>query len=404
MNNEDVLEIVMNSRRLVKETRLEFKRYLAAEIAWEDPLICIKGARGTGKTTLMLQRLKEEFGENSDKAIYLSLDDLWFSRFSAREAIEFFYNHGFTHVFLDEIHHYGRDWQTFIKNIADSFPSMHFVYSGSSMLKIDKAKGDLSRRQAVYQLKGMSFREYLEFEGVKKLPVMPLEEIVTRHLELEAQVTAGEVKILPLFEKYLESGFYPFYKRARGQYRERLKETVNTVLEGDYPAIDDVSQDTIRKAKRMLMVLAASAPQTPTMSALYRELETDRVQGMKMLMALDSAGLLALVPGKGATLKNLSKPEKIYCDNTNLMHALVRNVNVGVRRETYFFNQMRKDHDVEFTGVGDFVVDGKWTFEVGGPGKGFDQIKDVPNSFVVNDGVESGFDNKIPIWLFGMMY
>ena len=211
---------------------------------------------------------------------------------------------------------------------------------------------------------------------------MPLEEIVTRHLELEAQVTAGEVKILPLFEKYLESGFYPFYKRARGQYRERLKETVNTALEGDYPVIDDVSQDTIRKAKRMLMVLAASAPQTPTMSALYRELETDRVQGMKMLMALDSAGLLALVPGKGATLKNLSKPEKIYCDNTNLMYALVRNVNVGVRRETYFFNQMRKDHDVEFTGVGDFVVDGKWTFEVGGPGKGFDQIKNVPNSFV----------------------
>ena len=175
-------------------------------------------------------------------------------------------------------------------------------------------------------------------------------------------------------------------------------------MEGDYPAIDDVSQDTIRKAKRMLMVLAASAPQTPTMSALYRELETDRVLGMKMLMALDSAGLLALVPGKGATLKNLSKPEKIYCDNTNLMHALVRNVNVGVRRETYFFNQMRKDHDVEFTGVGDFVVDGKWTFEVGGPGKGFGQIKDVPNSFVVNDGVESGFGNKIPIWLFGMMY
>ena len=188
------------------------------------------------------------------------------------------------------------------------------------------------------------------------------------------------------------------------QYGERLVETVNKVLEVDYPSIEEVSQETIRTTKKMLKVLSASTPQTPNMSELYRELDTERNQGLKMLGALDRAGLLALVPGKGAKLGTLSRPEKIFCDNTNLMYALVSQINQGTKRETYFYNQLRKDHAVVFSGVGDFVVDGKWTFEVGGKGKTFKQIADVPNSFVVNDDVEVGFGNKIPLWLFGFLY
>ena len=172
----------------------------------------------------------------------------------------------------------------------------------------------------------------------------------------------------------------------------------------DYPSIEDVSQETIRTTKKMLKVLASSTPQTPNMSELYRELGTERNQGLKMLGALDRAGLLALVPGKNAKLGTLSRPEKIFCDNTNLMYALVPQVNQGTKRETYFYNQLRKDHAVAFSGIGDFVVDGKWTFEVGGRGKTFKQIADVPNSFVVNDDVEVGFGNKIPLWLFGFLY
>ena len=403
MTTDQMQELFETSNRLINDVSCEFHRYLCNQIDWRDRLICIKGARGTGKTTLMRQHLKETFGVGSDKAIYMSLDDLWFSQYSVREAIAYLNDHGFTHVFVDEVHHFGKNWQTLVKNLYDQFPKMNFVYSGSSLLKIDHAKGDLSRRQAVYHLKGLSFREFLLLEGVLEQPVLALEEILGNHRRIAADIV-GKFKVLPLFETYQRSGFYPFYREAHQQYRERLVEIVRKVLEGDYPSIEEVSQETIRTTKKMLKVLAASTPQTPNMSDLYRQLGTERNQGLKMLNALDRAGLLALVPGKIGKLDTLSKPEKIYCDNTNLMYALVRQIDSGVRRETYFFNQVRKDHDVVFSGTGDFLVDGKYLFEVGGKGKGFKQIKDIPDSFVVNDDVEIGLGNKIPLWLFGFLY
>jgi predicted AAA+ superfamily ATPase len=361
------------------------------------------GARGAGKTTLMLQHIKETFGEGSDKAIYMSLDNLWFSNNSSLEAVEYLYSHGFTHVFLDEVHHVGKEWALLLKNLTDQFPSMNFAYSGSSLLKLDKGRGDLSRRQSIYRLKGLSFREYLEFEGVGRYDPLDIEQIVREHVKIASRI-CSDIKVLPHFDKYRRCGFYPFYKRSPTHYLDQLLETVHKVLDVDYPGIEEVSQDTIRKAKKMLMILAASCPQTPNMSALYRELGTERAQGLKMLSALERAGLLALLPPKGETLKNMSKPEKIYCDNTNLMYALVQNANIGTLRETFFCNQVRKDHDVVFTGQGDFFVDGKWTFEIGGKGKGFSQLADMPNSYVVNDDIEVGFGNKIPLWLFGFLY
>jgi len=396
-------ELLQTSRRQIKDTPTAFHRYLMPEIVWDDPLICVQGARGTGKTTLMKQRLKEQFGESCTKALYVSLDDLWFSRFRIQDLVVFLYEHGYTHLFLDEVHHFGKDWPLLIKNICDQYETMHFVYSGSSMLQMAQAKADLSRRQAVYGLKGLSFREFLAFEGAMVHPAVTFEDVLVRHEELASEITS-KIKVLPFFEKYCEVGFYPFYRKARGRYRDRLTEMVNKVLYEDYPAIGDVSQETIRRTKKMLMVLSASTPQTPNMSQLYQQLETDRLQGLKMLSALDQAGLLALVPGKGLKLKTLSKPEKIYCDNTNLMHALVSHVDAGVARETFFFNQVSKDHEAAFTGIGDFVVDGKYTFEVGGKGKGFEQIRDLPDSFVVSDGIEVGIGNRIPLWLFGFLY
>jgi predicted AAA+ superfamily ATPase len=280
---------------------------------------------------------------------------------------------------------------------------MSFAYSGSSLLKLDKGRGDLSRRQSIYRLRGLSFREYLEFEGVGRYEPLELGQIVKDHISLASRI-CSDIKILPYFDKYRRCGFYPFYKRSPTHYLDQLLETVHKVLDVDYPGIEEVSQDTIRKAKKMLMILSSSCPQTPNMSALYRELGTERAQGLKMLSALERAGLLALLPPKGETLKNMSKPEKIYCDNTNLMYALVQNANIGTLRETFFCNQVRNGHAVVFTERGDFLVDGKWTFEVGGKGKGFDQIKNLPDSYVVNDDVEVGFGNKIPLWLFGFLY
>ena len=399
---DEIQEVLDTSDRLVAATSLDFHRYLAPEIDWRDRLICIKGARGTGKTTLMRQRIKEGFGVGG-KAVYLSLDDLWFATHRVKDAVEFFSSHGYTHVFLDEVHHFGADWSLLIKNLHDQFPDLSFVYSGSSLLKIESSKGDLSRRQAVYTLKGLSFREYLAFEGVKNERVHTLEEVISDHRQIASGIVS-DVKILPHFEAYLKKGYYPFYKESYALYEQRIVEVVNKVLESDWTAVSDVSVETVRKAKKMLMVLAASCPQQPNMSALYRELETERNTGLKILSALEQGGILALVPPKGVSLKNLSKPEKIYCDNTNLMYALTPRINSGTARETFFFNQVRKDREVVFSGVGDFLVDGKYHFEIGGAQKGFGQIADVPNSFVVNDGVERGVGNKIPLWLFGFLY
>ena len=403
MTTEQIQELFETSDRLVGEVSLDFHRYLYDEIDWRDRLICIMGARGTGKTTLMLQRIREVFGTGSDKAIYMSLDDFWFSQYSVKDAVGYLYDHGYTHVFIDEVHHFGKEWQRLVKNLYDQFPSMNFVYSGSSMLKLESGKADLSRRQAVYRLRGLSFREYLSFEKIMDHRVVAFDEILANHRRLASSV-AEKTKILPHFERYQRIGFYPFYAESHAQYRDRLLATVRKVLESDYPSIEEVSQETIRTTKKMLKVLAASTPQTPNMSELYRELGTERNQGLKMLNALDRAGLLALVSRKGAKIDNLSRPEKIYCDNTNLMYALVQQVDAGVRRETYFFNQVRKDHEICFSGIGDFEVDGKFVFEVGGKGKGFGQIKDVPNSYVVNDDIEVGIGNKIPLWMFGFLY
>ena len=403
LTTEDVQELFETSSRQIREETTEFHRYLMDEIDWRDRLICIKGPRGTGKTTLMRQRVKEAFGADSSKAIYASLDDLWFAKTRVKDLVEYLCEHGFTHVFLDEVHHLGKDWSLVLKNLSDQFRSICIVYSGSSLLQLEKAAGDLSRRQATYPLRGLSFREYLKLEGILDRPPLSIEEILSDHVRIASEIDR-DLKVLPHFETYLSSGYYPFYRESHGKFRERLAETVNKVLEVDYPAIDEVSQDTIRKTRRMLMVLAESCPQTPNMSALYRELETGRDQGLKMLKALERAGLLALVDAKGRKLDDLSKPEKIYVDNPNLMHALVPRADVGVERETFFGNQLRKDHAVAHTGVGDFVVDGKWTFEVGGRKKSFSQIADLPNSYVVSDGVSVGRGNRIPLWLFGFVY
>ena len=400
---EDVVELLESSNRQIREESSSFFRYLMSEIDWRDRLICIKGARGVGKTTLMRQRIKAAFGTDSQTALYVSLDDLWFAHHRVKDLVEYLYEHGYTHLFIDEVHHLGKEWSLVLKNIVDQFRNMFIVYSGSSLLQLEKAEGDLSRRQATYLLKGMSFREYLKLEGLLDLEPQPFEAILSEHVRLAGEIDAN-LKVLPHFERYQEKGYYPFYRETHGRFNERLMDTINKVLEVDYPSIDEVSQDTIRKTRKMLMVLASTCPQTPNMSALYRELNTGRDQGLKMLKALERAGLIALVDSKGLKLDSLSKPEKIYCGNTNLMRALVSRVDEGVTRETYFYNQVSKDHVVTYTGIGDFVVDGKWTFEVGGKTKNFRQIADLPSSYVVNDDTAVGMGNRIPLWLFGFLY
>ena len=207
-----------------------------------------------------------------------------------------------------------------------------------------------------------------------------------------------------VFDRYLTNGYYPFYREPGSGYEMRISQLVHQVLESDYPSIEDVSAATIRRARRMLRILSETPPQTLNLSALCRELETDRKMGYKMLLALERAGLLMLLSSKAESLKNMSRPDKIYCDNPNLMNALVPDSNVGTMRECFFFNQLRAAHLVTYPKEGDFLVDGKWLFEVGGEGKGFNQIKDIPDSFLAVDDTEVGRGARVPIWLFGFLY
>ena len=403
MDSSEMQKLYDAMEHRLKLVKTGFHRYLYQKIDWRDHLICIKGARGTGKTTLLLQHYLEAFKGNRGGALYVSADDLWFSRHTLKDVAEYLYTHGVGHLFIDEVHH-AEEWQLAVKNIIDEYAGLDVVYSGSSLLKLDRGRSDLSRRQAVYELKGMSFREFLALEGVASFDALALEDILSNHREIALEITSG-VKVLPYFAKYIKCGFYPFYKAVHGQYENRLNEIVNQVLESDLPAVEDVTSATIRKIKRMLMVLAESCPQLPKMNALYAELETTREQGLKMLDILERAALLQQLKSEKATLKNLSRPDKIYPDNPNMMYALASRADIGTMRESFFLNQLRgAGHDVKYPPLGDFKVDSRWLFEVGGSGKGFDQIKDIPDSFVVNDDTEIGFGNKIPLWLFGFLY
>lgn len=330
------------------------------------------------------------------------MDNLWFKAHSLSDVVEYHYTHGGTHIFIDEIHKYGH-WQTLVKNIADEYPDLHVVYTGSSMLRIDSGEGDLSRRQLVYVLRGLSFREYLSFEGILQMSAFSLPELLQHHQHYAMQIT-GSLRILAHFETYLDHGYYPFYKRDAEGFDQRLQAVARAVLYEDLPSVEDVTYETVRKVQQMLVILAEHVPQTPNMNELYAQLETNRNQGLKMLYLLERAAMLSLLSSEKKSMKQLAKPDKILMDNPNLMYALSVKAQTGTVREVFFHNQLSAVAEVNYPRKGDFLVDHRYLFEVGGRKKSFEQIKDVPDSFLAVDGVETGHGNRIPLWLFGFLY
>lgn len=376
-------------------------RYLYSKINWDARMIGIRGARGVGKTTMMLQHIIDNYS-NVDEVLYASLDDLWFANHSVMELVDWVSLQGLKRLYLDEVHRCP-DWALILKNIYDSYPSVNIVYTSSSMLLIDHATVDLSRRQTLYTLNGFSFREFLEFEDVMELAPVSLDELLRNHVAIAMDIVR-KLKIIPLFRKYLEHGYYPFYRDSLVDYPERLKWAINTVLESDLPAVEDVTFETIGKVRRMLMLLGEKVPFVPNLSVLWRELSVNNTQGLRMLYALDRAKILALATSDIKNYKHLSKPDKVFLDNTNLMHVLCPTVNMGGIRETFFFNQLNATHTVSIPRKGDFLVDGNLLFEVGGKGKTFDQIADVENSFIAADDIETGYGSRLPLWVFGLLY
>lgn len=394
--------LYLTSNRMVARTTTTFHRYIYDQIKWNARMIGIKGARGVGKTTMLLQRIKEEFRDAPEKALYVSLDNMWFKTHSLSEVVDYHYTHGGTHIFIDEIHKYD-NWQTLIKNIADEYPDLSVVYTGSSMLKIDQNEGDISRRQLIYTMHGMSFREYLAFEGIISIPAVSLEDLLANHQRMSMDITAG-VRVLEYFDAYLKCGYYPFYKTDGEGFDLRLQSVIRTILYEDLPAVEDITYETIRKTERMLMILAEHVPQTPNMNELYSQLETNRNLGIKMLYLLEKAALLSLLTSETKSMKQLAKPDKIFLNNTNLMYALSTNVQIGTIREVFFNNQLAATNQVNYPKQGDFLVNHKYLFEVGGRKKSFEQIKDIPDSFLAVDSIETGHGNRIPLWMFGLLY
>ena len=401
MEHIELQPLFDNYHRKIAKISLRFKRYLYSQINWDARLIGIKGPRGVGKTTMLLQHILENY-ENIDQTLYASLDDLWFSSHTLMDLVDWANQHGIMRLYLDEVHRYDK-WAANLKNIFDNYPDMSIVYTSSSLLMMDNAKVDLSRRQTPYTLHGMSFREFLAFEDVLSLAPISVEELLQNHVRHAMQIVK-EIKVAPLFESYLQHGFYPFYRESKEDFPIRLRETVSVVIENDLPAVENISFETIQKVKRLLMIICERVPFEPNMSELWKQLATNNELGLRMLYALDKAHILDLLTSKTKNYKYLYKPDKIFLGNTNLMHALCTRVDKGNERESFFLSQLKVTNQVKCPKQGDFFVNDRYLFEVGGKGKSFEQIADIEDSYLAVDDTEIGHGNRIPLWMFGLIY
>lgn len=390
-----------NSHRNVSQVSMDFKRDLHSTINWNARIIGIKGPKGVGKSTLLKQHIKEAFPDDS-KVLYVSLDNMWFANNSLADLVEYHYTHGGTHLFLDEVHKY-EHWQTYIKNIYDDYPTMNVVFTGSSMLKLNKGEGDLSRRVAMYTMEGLSFREYLMFEKILHFDKLSLDDILKNHTQI-ATAIADKIHILPYFEQYCIYGYYPFYKEDLEGFHSKLLEVAQQTIEVDIPSVDNVEYATVQKLKKLLGIIALQVHFVPIMEDLYGQLETSREQGLKLLDLLEKSALLSQLKNRTKAIKQMSAPDKLFLHNTNLMYAYNRFPEIGTIRETFFNNQVGAKHELNSVKKGDFLIDGKYIVEVGGADKSFEQIKDIPDSYLAIDDVEFGRGNKIPLWLFGFLY
>lgn len=397
-------DLYRSSERLVTEVTTGYTRSIFAQVKWNARMVCLKGARGVGKTTMMLQRMKAVHTQEMD-AIYVTLDDLCFADHRLSELVEYHHQHGGRYMFLDEVHRYPpQNWALELKNIYDKFPRMNVAFSGSSVLDIDAKKADLSRRCLFYDVPGLSFREYLELEGLGRFPACTLDDILHHHQDIEREVVPY-LSVIAAFEKYLATGYYPIYKEADSDYGMQLRQMVSTIIETDLPAAYKLEYATLLKLKHLMAIIAHTVPFTINVDNLSKHVEASRKTVMKMFDLLSKARLINLLYSGKTTFQQMVKPEKIYLENPNLMYALSpSDVAIGTVRESFIANQLSYGHTIAFSGSGDFIVDDKYIIEVGGKNKSFSQIKDMPESYLALGDIEYGHLNKIPLWLFGFLY
>lgn len=387
--------------RLLKRTSTTYVRELYDNISWNTRLIGIKGARGVGKTTLMLQRIRMAFPDPA-KALYVSLDDIWFASHTLMELAEFAEKENITHLFIDEVHRLP-GWERQIKNIYDFFPDINVVFTGSSLLIIDHSIADLSRRCLMYDLRGLSFREYLEFQG-QRHDKLELVDILYYHEEISPEL-AEQSDILKEFQTYLRHGFYPFYTtETENDYLIRVNNMVSSVIDYDIPSVEKIEYATQIKAKQLLNIISAQTPSPLNARNTAEMLGTTVNQLIKILSLLERSQILRLLYYKNErSPKSMLKPQKVLFNNPSILYALGF-ADKGKVRETFIASMISATHEIAYPKSGDLLVDNRYLLEVGGAGKGFTQIKDLPDSFIAADDITFGIGNKIPLWLFGFLY
>lgn len=381
-------------KRKLQETPTDLVRYKYEEINWHGHALGLVGPRGVGKSTMLLQYIKMQLDEKD--TLYVSADHLYFTSHSLVDLADRFYKMGGKHLFIDEIHKY-EGWSIEVKQIFDSYSDLQLIISGSSILDITKGMADLSRRVPIYEMQGLSFREYLHlFHGIK-MQAVKIENILQHKYAI-----AGVEHPLPLFHDYLRRGYYPFGRDAA--YDIELQQVVAQTMESDIPLYLNTNVSVGRKLKQLLMVVAESVPFKPIMQKLAEVTGISRNYIQDYLMYMERAGMIAQLRDAVGGIRGLGKTEKVYLDNTNLIYALAPNrADIGNVRETFFMNQMRVVGDVMCSPVSDFLINGM-TFEIGGRKKGQKQISEVNKGYVVKDDIETGYANVLPLWAFGLMY
>jgi predicted AAA+ superfamily ATPase len=394
-------ELLLEYENKMAQFKTSNKRYLFEQVDLSNRLIAIKGARGVGKTTLLLQLAKYNFPSSS--TLYVSLDHIYFYENNLYQLAKQFEQYGGTHLLLDEVHKYP-NWSRELKLIYDNIPNLQVVFTSSSALELVRSESDLSRRMVNYHLHELSFREFLQMETKYSFSVYTLDELLQDHVRIAADMMQ-KLKPLPLFAKYLKIGAYPYYRESESSYQQKLMNTINLMIEVDIMAVENLRYETMVKLKKMLKAIASSVPFTPNISKLSEHTGLSRNSLIEAIKTLQKAGLVIELYKDSSGIGMLTKPEKLYLNNSNLMYVLAgEQPNIGNIRETFFVNQLKCGNTIHLSPTADFLINEKYTIEVGGKNKKRKQIAGIADALVVKDDIEIGHGNIIPLWMFGLLY
>ncbi len=382
--------------RYMRNLKTQFERPMIEEIDWDEQLICIKGARGVGKTTLIQQHIKKI--QSKHNTLYVCLDDVALPFNRIIEGADWFVKRGGYALFLDEIHKYP-NWSSELKNIYDRYPELKVVFTGSSTLQLSSGEADLSRRAFDYTLNGLSFREFVQIETKETYEKYDLDDILQNHRAIANEI-CGRIKPLEYFDKYLKYGYLPFYLKSKKSYSSKLLNTIKQVIETDLGLLTHSTVQDVNNLKKLLYFLSRTVPYKPNINSIAASMEISRNKVYHFLDYLAQAEIINLLKVQGNGFKTLTKPEKIYLQHPNLIYAFDTNNSIGNIRETFFLNALRHKHNAAYSPKSDFLIDNKYTFEIGGKNKGREQITGIENSYLALDDIETGYERKVSLWVF----